>query len=116
MRHQKKGRKLGREKGPRQALKRGLATDFILREKLISTEAKVKEIRPVVEKLITVGKEKNLANRRRLLSYLYNENAVRKILDEISPKYKQRRGGYTRIIKLENRRGDNAKMAKLELV
>lgn len=116
MRHRKKGRSLGRKRGPRKALLRSLATNFVLYEKMSTTQAKAKEIRPVVEKLITISKEDNLANRRRLLEFLYTENAVRKMMDEIGPRYKDRDGGYTRIVKIGTRKGDGAPMARIELI
>jgi large subunit ribosomal protein L17 len=116
MRHQKKKGSLSRKVGPRKALYRGLATSFVLEGKLKSTEAKVKAIKPVIEKYITVSKEDTLANRRRLIAYFYDEKAVNRLLKELGPKYKERKGGYTRIIKLAERKGDNAKLALLELV
>ena len=116
MRHRKKGRTLGRKRNPRKALLRGLATNFLLYEKIKTTESKAKEIKPIVEKLITIGKENTLQNRRRLLQFLYTDNATRKVLEDISPRYKERSGGYTRIVKLGNRKGDGAPMVILELV
>ena len=95
---------------------RNLAASLVIYEKVKTTEAKAKAIRPIVEKLITIGKENNLTARRRLLQYLYSENAVRKILEVLSPKYKERKGGYTRIIKLGERQGDGAKTAQIEFV
>lgn len=116
MRHRKKGRTLGRKTGPRKALLRGLATNFLLYEKIKTTEAKAKEIKPIVEKLITTGKEGTLQSRRKLLQYLYTENAATKVIEEISPRYKERNGGYTRIIKIGPRKGDGADMVVLELI
>jgi large subunit ribosomal protein L17 len=116
MRHRKNGRTLGRKRDPRKALLRGLATNFLLYEKIQTTEAKAKEIRPIVEKLITTGKKNDLNARRKLLAYLYTENAVKKVIDEISPRYQERNGGYTRIVKIGPRKGDGAPMVVLELV
>jgi large subunit ribosomal protein L17 len=116
MRHQNVGRKFGRMAGPREALMRGLATNFILKGKMKTTDAKAREIKPIVEKLITLSKKSTLTVRRQLLQYLYDEAAVNKLLKELGPKYQTRLGGYTRLIKLGNRQGDNAKMAILELV
>ena len=116
MRHRKKTVKLGRECGPRKALLRGLATNFVLKGKMKTTLPKAKAIKPIVEKYITVSKNNTLASRRRLIKYFYDEKAINKLLAELGPKYKERPGGYTRIIKLENRKGDNAPMAIIELV
>lgn len=116
MRHLNVGRKLGRKTGPRSALIRGLATSFILKGKIQSTESKIRELRPVVEKYITISKKNTIAARRQLSAFFYDEVAVNKLLKEIGPKYLNRKGGYTRIVKLNNRRGDNASMAILELV
>lgn len=116
MRHQKKGKTLDRKKQPRQALLRNLAVSLILYEKVKTTEAKAKAVKPLVEKLITKGKENTLANRRYLMKYLYVENAVKKVLEVLGPKYKERQGGYTRIVKLGRRQGDGAPVVQLELV
>jgi len=118
MRHRKKGKTLGREKDPRRALMRSLATSLVLKEKIKTTEAKAKALRPVIEKHITAAKTSDLATRRRLLTFFYNEKAVKKLLEKIGPFYKERKGkgGYTRIIKAGARQGDGAKMAMIELV
>lgn len=115
-RHQYTTRKLSRKSGPRKALLRGLATSVILYERVKTTLPKAKEIRPIVEKLITAAKKGDLAAIRALSSYLYGENAVQKLVTEIAPIYKDRNGGYTRIVKLGNRPGDNAPVAIIELV
>lgn len=115
-RHQYQNRKLSRKSGPRKALLRGLATSVVLYERIKTTLPKAKEVRPVVEKLITLAKKGDLASIRALSSYLYGENAVQKLVTEIAPIYKDRMGGYTRIVKLGNRPGDNAPVAILELV
>jgi large subunit ribosomal protein L17 len=115
-RHQYSSRKLSRKSGPRKALLRGLATSVVLYERVKTTEAKAKEVRPVVEKLITIAKKGDLTAIRSLSTYLYGENAVQKLVTEIAPIYKDRKGGYTRIIKLGNRPGDNAPVAIIELV
>jgi len=115
-RHKYQNRKLSRERGPRKALLRGLATSVILYERVKTTLPKAKEIRPIVEKLITAAKKGDLAAIRSLSSYLYGENAVQKLVTEIAPIYKDRKGGYTRIVKLGNRPGDNAPVAIIELV
>lgn len=116
MRHRKKGKTLGREKDPRRALMRSLATSLVLREKITTTEAKAKALRPVIEKYITAAKTGDLATRRRLLTFFYDERAVKKMIEKIGPFYKTRKGGYTRIIKAGTRQGDGAKMAMIEFV
>ncbi|MBU4370028.1 50S ribosomal protein L17 [Patescibacteria group bacterium] len=116
MRHRKKGKSLGRKVGPRRALLKGLALSFVLHEKIKTTEAKAKEVKPIIERLITRAKENNLNNYRRIDSYLQSREATKKMLEEIGPKYKDRPGGYCRIVKLGPRRGDMAQMVVLELV
>ncbi|MFH1111632.1 MAG: 50S ribosomal protein L17 [Patescibacteria group bacterium] len=116
MRHRNKGRILGRTKAPRQALFKNLAASLILYEKLKTTEAKAKEMRGYVERIITKGKINTLASRRLLLKQLPTENSVRKVLEVLSPRYKDRHGGYTRIVKLIRRKGDGAKIALIEFV
>jgi len=116
MRHRKKGKTLDRKKASREAMLRNLAISLILYEKMKTTEAKAKALRPIVEKLITIGKENNLEARRKLLKYLYLENAVKKILEVLGPKYKEKRGGYTRIVKIGPRQGDGAKIVQIELI
>jgi large subunit ribosomal protein L17 len=116
MRHQKKTVKLGRERGPRLALLANLATSVILYEKIRTTEAKAKAVRPVVEKLVTKGKVKNLTAKRQLDKVLKDKNAVKKVLDVLGPRYKDRPGGYLRIVKIGQRQGDAAKMAQIEFV
>ncbi|MFA5413365.1 MAG: 50S ribosomal protein L17 [Patescibacteria group bacterium] len=116
MRHRKKGKILDRKVGPRTALLRGLAVSLILYEKMQTTKAKAKTVKPIVERLITRGKINTLATRRYLLKYLYKEAAVKKILEEIGPRYKDRKGGYTRIINVGRRQGDAAEIVQIELV
>jgi len=116
MRHRKKGKSLGRKVGPRKALLKGLALSFVLHEKIKTTEAKAKAVKPIIERLITRAKENNLNNYRRIDSYLQSREATKKMLEEIGPKYKDRPGGYCRIVKLGQRKGDMAQMVILELV
>ena len=116
MRHQKKGRKLGRKIGPRTALIKGLADSLVLYEKIKTTQAKAKSLRPYIEKLITVAGKNNLTTRRRLISKLKTQNAVKKMLEVYGPRYKQRKGGYTRIVKIGPRKGDGAEMVQIEFV
>lgn len=116
MRHRKKGRKFGRTSGPRRALIKNLAASLILYEKIKTTDAKAKELRGYVENLITKGKSDSLAARRYLLARLPTENTVKKILEVLSPRYKTRSGGYTRVVKIGRRQGDNAPVSLVEFV
>lgn len=95
---------------------RNLATSFFIYEKIRTTEAKAKALRPIVEKLITLAKNDTLANRRQALKFLYLQGAVKKLFEVLGPKFKQRNGGYARIVKLAPRKNDSAKMASLQLV
>ena len=110
-----KGRKFSRKIGPRRALLRVLVNNFLLHEKIKTTEAKAKELRSIAEKMITKAKNVNLANRR-LLARDLTPTLTKKIIEEIAPLYKDRQGGYTRIIKLGPRNSDAAKMVIIELV
>ncbi len=116
MRHRKKKVTLDRKKAARLALLKTLATQFVLYEKITSTDAKVRALRPFVERLITRGKKNTLFSRRHLLKFLTVPSAVSKILEEIAPRYIDRPGGYTRITKLNQRKGDGAQIAKIEFV
>lgn len=116
MRHRNKTKILDREKAPRKAMLENLATSLILFEKVVTTEAKAKAVRPLVEKLITRSKVKSVHNKQQLSRVLPDKKAVQKALDVLGPKYKDRKGGYTRIIKMAQRQGDGAKMAQIELV
>lgn len=116
MRHLKKGKILDRKTAARQALLQNLAQNLVIYEKIKTTQAKAKAVQPLVEKLITTGKINNLTCRRKLLSKLYLKKSVNKILEVLGPRYKDRKGGYTRIIKLGRRKGDGAEMAQIEFV
>lgn len=117
MKHGIKTRKLGREKGPREALMASLVEALVLHERINTTEAKAKSLRPIVEKLITKAKADSLHNRRLVNSRLKNRNEVtKKLFDDIGPRYQDRDGGYTRILKLPVRVSDAAPMAIIELV
>ena len=116
MRHRKKTKTLDRNKESREAMLRNLATSIILYEKVKTTKAKAKAVKPVVEKMITLGKKNTLATRRQALKFFYIENPVKKIFEELAPRYKDRTGGYTRITKLGFRQGDSAEMAQIELI
>ena len=115
-RHGYQGRKLQLEAGPRKALVRGLLTSLTMHESITTTEAKAKEVAPQFEKLVTKAKKGDLHNQRQLRSVLLTEVASQKMIYELAPEWKDRNGGYTRIIKIANRRGDNAKMAVIQLV
>ncbi len=116
MRHRKKGKTLDRKAAPRRALLKNLATSLVLYEHIKTTKAKAKAVKSYVERLITAGKPKTLHARRELLKKLTTPSAVEKVLTELSPRYKERAGGYTRIIKLGYRAGDAAEMVQIEFV
>ena len=117
MRHLKKTRKFHRKKGQRKALFKSLLNNLILREKIETTEAKAKEIKPRVEKIITLGKKQTLASLKLLISRLSLKKSAEKVYYEIAPKYKNRSGGYVRIIKKgKKRKDDGAAMAIIEFV
>ncbi len=116
MRHKIAGRKLSRPIGHRLALYRNLVADLFRHEKIVTTEAKAKEIRGLAEKMITLGKENSLSSRRRALAYITDKDLVDKVFTEIAPRYTERSGGYTRLLKLGPRAGDGAPTVKLELV
>ncbi len=115
-------RKLGRTSDQRKALLRDLATDLIINERIETTEARAKELRSVVEKLITLGKRGDLHARRQAAAFLYNKEAneedtvLQKLFNDVAKRYEDRQGGYTRVLKLGERQGDGAKMAIIELV
>ena len=122
-------RKLGRDSAHRKALLRTLATDLIIHERIETTEARAKELRPVVEKMITLGKRGDLHARRQAAAFIRHEAvnpdeknkkdreyALQKLFDDIAKRYEDRQGGYTRILKLGQRRGDGAPMVIIELV
>lgn len=116
MRHNRKGKVLGREKAPREALMRSLVTSLVVYEKIKTTKAKAQVTRPKVEKLITLAKNDTLHNRREALKVLYTQGAVKKLFEVLGPRYKERKGGYTRIVKLTPRVGDGAEVAVIEFV
>jgi len=116
MRHGIRGRKLGRNKAHRRSLFANLAAALIKHEQIKTTLPKAKDLRPIVEKLITLGKKGDLHARRQALAVLYDEEVVKKLFSVIGERYKDRQGGYTRIIKAGNRFGDNAPIAYIELV
>jgi len=116
MRHRKTGKILGREKGPRELMLRNLATSVILYEKVKTTKAKAKAVKPLVERMITTSKAGSVAARRQIAKSLFGDNAVKKLVEELGPRYKDRKGGYTRITTLGARQGDGAEMVQIELV
>jgi large subunit ribosomal protein L17 len=118
MRHANTNRKFGREKNQRHALLRSLARALILHERMETTEAKAKEIRPFVEKLVTKARGNSVATHRLLMSTLGGgqDVAVKKLLNTLAPRFKERPGGYTRIVKLPQRMSDGARMAVIEFV
>lgn len=116
MRHRVAGRKLSRDTGHRLALYRNLVTDLLRYEKIVTTEAKAKEARSLAENMITLGKEGSLHARRQALSFVSDKKVVKKVFGELAPRYANREGGYTRLVRLGARPGDGAPMVQLELV
>jgi len=116
MRHRKGGFKLQRDPSGRKALLRGLTTSVILHERIQTTVTKAKAVRPHVERTITLAKRDTLHARRQAAAYLYGKDAVRKLFETIGPRFADRVGGYTRIVRLGPRRGDGAEIAVLELL
>ena len=116
MRHRIAGRKFSRTTSQRRALLSGLAFSLLDKEQIKTTLPKAKDLRPYVEKLITLGKDGSLSARRRLVGILHSETLASKLIDNIAPRYKERSGGYTRIIKAGFRYGDLAPMAVIELL
>ena len=109
-------RKLGRPTDHRKAMLRNQVTSLLRSEKIETTVTRAKETKRMAEKMITLAKRGDLHARRQVLAYVYDEEVVKKLFDEIAPKYAERNGGYTRVLKMGPRRGDGAEMAILELV
>ena len=116
MRHNNAGRRLGRTTSHRIAMFRNMVTSFLNHEKITTTDAKAKELRSIAEKMITFGKKGDLHAMRLAASYIRDKKVVTKLFTTIAPRYKERNGGYTRIVKLGIRAGDNAPMSLIELV
>jgi large subunit ribosomal protein L17 len=116
MRHRNEGRKLSRNTSHRRALLRNLVTSLLEHGRVMTTLPKAKEVRPLAEKMITLGKRDNLHARRMVHSYLLKDATAKKVFDTIAPKFSDRKGGYSRIIKLGNRKGDGADIAIIELL
>ena len=116
MRHRNAGRKLSRNTSHRRALLRNLVTSLLDHGRLMTTLPKAKEIRPLAEKMITLGKRDSLHARRQVQAYVLKEATAKRVFDTIAPKFADRNGGYSRIIKLGNRKGDGADLAVIELI
>jgi large subunit ribosomal protein L17 len=116
MRHRKAGRQLGRNSTHRRALFRSLVTSLIEHERIETTEAKAKEIRSIADQMISLGKQKTLSARRRVVAFLQSPWVAKKLFDEVAPRFESRNGGYTRLIKTRSRVGDGAPMVLVELV
>ncbi|HEY5673516.1 MAG TPA: 50S ribosomal protein L17 [Malonomonas sp.] len=116
MRHNKTGRRLGRKPDHRQHMMQNMVTSFFEHEKITTTDTRAKELRKVVDKMVTLGKRGDLHARRQAMQVIHDPKVVGKLFELIAPRYQERPGGYTRIIRLENRQGDNAPMAIIELV
>ena len=116
MRHRNKGVILDRKKEPREMMLRNLSSSILIFEKVKTTEAKAKAVKPLVEKIITISKAGDLNARRKLIEILPQKMAVKKAMEVLGVRYKEKNGGYTRIVKLNNREGDGAKIVQIELV
>ena len=116
MRHQRSGKKLGRDSAHRKALYANLTASLIEHGRIRTTETKAKAVRPIAEKMITLGREGSIHSRRQALAFLRTQEVVHKLFSEVAPRFAGRPGGYTRVVKLGPRQGDSAPMAYLELV
>ena len=116
MRHMKSGKRLGRNTSHRKAMMRNMVTSFFDHEKITTTDARAKELRKMAEKLITIALRGDLHSRRLVMQVVRDKKVVAKLFDTIAPRYTERPGGYTRIIKLGHRSGDNASLSVIELV
>ena len=116
MRHRRAGRRLGRTSSHRKALMRNLVTSLFEHEKITTTDAKAKELRGVADKMITLGKRGTLHARRQAMSFIRSNRVTKKVFEELSPRYSERMGGYTRVIKVGTREGDNALLSVIELM
>ncbi len=116
MRHNKSGRKLGRNSSHRKAMMRNMVTSLLDSERIVTTDSRAKELRKIADRLITLGKRGDLHARRQAAETIMDKKVVAKLFDRLGPRYASRPGGYTRIIKLANRLGDNASQSIIELV
>jgi large subunit ribosomal protein L17 len=116
VRHKVQSQRFDRPTDQRLALFRGLVTDLLKHEQIKTTEAKAKAVRGLAEKMITLGKSGTLPARRRVLAYVYDKDVARKVFDDLAPRYAERPGGYTRLVRLGPRLGDGAPIVQLELI
>lgn len=116
MRHRKKGRQLSRTRSHRKATLRNMATSLFRHERIETTTAKAKELRPYAERLITLARRGDVHSRRLAATKIQDREVLGKLFDDIAPRYMERPGGYTRVLKLGNRKGDAAEMSLIELV
>jgi large subunit ribosomal protein L17 len=116
MRHRVKGKKLRRDTAHRRALLRNLVTSFLEKERMRTSLAKAKAARPLAEKMITLAKRNTLHARRQAARFIFGKEVVKKLFSELGPRFSERPGGYTRIVKIGPRRGDGMDMAMLELI
>ncbi len=116
MRHRARSRKLGRTPSHRLAMYRNMVTSLLEHERIETTDAKAKEVRRIADRMITLGKKGGLHNRRRALRIIREREVAAKVFDDLAERYREREGGYTRVLKLGNRVGDNAAMSIVELV
>lgn len=115
MRHRKKGRQLSRTRSHKKAMLRNMATSLFRHERIRTTEAKAKELRPFAERLISLARRDDLHARRRARRHIADREVLQKLFDEIGPRFRNRPGGYTRVLKLGARKGDGAELALIEL-
>ncbi len=116
MRHRRLSRRFGRQPAHRKAMFRNMVTSLIVHESIRTTDTKAKELRGVAERMITLGKKGDLASRRRAAAFVRDKDAVKKLFDELAERFKGREGGYTRIIKIGRRQGDNAPISQIEFL
>ena len=116
MRHRRSGRKLNRTSSHRRAMLRNMVTAFLDSERIITTVPKAKELRPFAEKMITLGKRESLHARRQALAVIRRKEVVHKLFEELAPRFADRNGGYTRIVRIGTRKGDSAEMAVIEFL
>jgi large subunit ribosomal protein L17 len=116
MRHKKTGKKIGRQKAPREMMLRNLASSVLIYEKVKTTDVKAKAVRSLVEKMITAAKKNDLVAKKKIIATLPQKMAVKKAIEVLGERYKDKKGGYTRLVKIGNRTGDGAKIVQIELI